>query len=152
MGAIGASREKRIRSDESYVEWNSNEKSAHLYSRVRRPGTLLGCINIRSGRRPLGAARPSFAARDCFARSQADYPIEVRLMTYMKLITKGTKHHLSESYQSSSDSLTLCGCVVTRPQSWKHISTLEGDECEQCAALAFRGDAAKKSGRVSVPR
>jgi hypothetical protein len=48
--------------------------------------------------------------------------------------------------------LTLCGCVVTRPQSWKQISTLEGDECEQCASLAFRGDAAKKSGRVSAPR
>ena len=73
-------------------------------------------------------------------------------MTYMKLITKGTKYHLSANYQSSSDSLTLCGCVVTRPQSWKQISTLEGDECEQCASLAFRGDAAKKCGRVPVPR
>jgi hypothetical protein len=63
-------------------------------------------------------------------------------MTYMKLVTAGMKHHLSATYHSSGDSLTLCGCVVTRPHSWKQIRSLEGDECEQCASLAFGGKAA----------
>lgn len=72
-------------------------------------------------------------------------------MTYMKLVTEGTKHHLSAMYQSSGDSLTLCGCVVTRPHSWKQIGSLEGDECEQCATLAFSGKAVV-SGRASAPR
>jgi hypothetical protein len=73
-------------------------------------------------------------------------------MTYMKLVTKGMKRHLSAAYYSSGDSLTLCGCVVTRPHSWKQIRTLEGDECERCAALAFRSNAAIMSGRVPAPR
>jgi hypothetical protein len=51
--------------------WMGTEKSANLYSTVRRPGTLLGCSIIRSGRRPFGAARPSFSTRGCFAKSQA---------------------------------------------------------------------------------
>ena len=72
-------------------------------------------------------------------------------MTYMKLVTEGMKHHLSATYQSSGDSLTLCGCVVTRPHSWKQIRSLEGDECEQCASLAFRGHAAV-SDRATTPR
>lgn len=73
-------------------------------------------------------------------------------MTYMKLITKGMKHHLSTAYESSGDSLTLCGCVVTRPHSWKQINTLEGDECERCASLAFRGNSAATSNRSPAPR
>ena len=73
-------------------------------------------------------------------------------MTYMKLVTEGMKHHLSANYQSSSDSLTLCGCIVTRPHSWKQISSLEGDECEQCASIAFRGKAAMTSNRPSASR
>ena len=72
-------------------------------------------------------------------------------MTYMKLVTEGTKHHLLAAYQSSGDSLTLCGCVVTRAHSWKQIRSLEGDECEQCASLAFSGNAAP-SKRASVQR
>jgi hypothetical protein len=72
-------------------------------------------------------------------------------MTYMKLVTEGMKHHLSARYESSGDSMTLCGCVVTRSQSWKQIRSLEGDECEQCASLAFRGGTAI-SGRASAPR
>jgi len=70
----------------------------------------------------------------------------------MKLITKGMKRHLSATYYSSSDCLTLCGCAVTRPQSWKQISTLEGDECERCASLAFRGNATKTPVRPLAPR
>jgi hypothetical protein len=54
-------------------------------------------------------------------------------------------------YQSAGDSLTLCGCVVTRAHSWKQIRSLEGDECEQCASLAFRGNAAP-SKRASAQR
>jgi hypothetical protein len=73
-------------------------------------------------------------------------------MTYMKLVTKGMKRHLSAAYYSSSDCLTLCGCAVTRPQSWKQISTLEGDECERFASLAFRGNTAITPGRTPVPR
>ena len=72
-------------------------------------------------------------------------------MTYMKLVSKGMKHHLAAMYQSSGNSLTLCGCVVTRPQSWKQIRSLEGDECKQCASLAFSGDAAR-SERLSASR
>jgi hypothetical protein len=72
-------------------------------------------------------------------------------MTYMKLVTEGAKHHLSANYQSSSDSLTLCGCVVTRAHSWKQIHTLEGDECEQCASRAFNGGAATTTDRASGP-
>ena len=57
----------------------------------------------------------------------------------MKLITEGVKHHLSPADQSGDESTTLCGCVVTRPQSWKRITSLEGDECPRCAQLAFWG-------------
>ena len=73
-------------------------------------------------------------------------------MTYMKLVTKGMKRHLSATYQSSGNSLTLCGCVVTRPQSWKQIRSLEGDECERCASLAFGSNAALTSSRAPAPR
>ena len=60
-------------------------------------------------------------------------------MTYMKLVTRGVKRHLSAAYQSSGDSVTLCGCVVTLPHSWKQISTLEGDECVKCAEKMGEG-------------
>jgi hypothetical protein len=60
----------------------------------------------------------------------------------MKLVTGGVKHHLSVVDQSPGESITLCGCVVTRPHSWKRIRGLEGDECEHCAELAFGGSAA----------
>jgi len=73
-------------------------------------------------------------------------------MKYMKLVTKGMKHHLSATYYSSGDCLTLCGCTVTRPHSWKQIRSLEGDECAQCASLAFRGSAAITADRAPAPR
>ena len=59
-------------------------------------------------------------------------------MTYMKLVTKGVKHHLAVADQASAGA-TLCGCTVTRSHSWKRIIGLEGDECRHCAALAFGG-------------
>jgi len=73
-------------------------------------------------------------------------------MSYMKLISRGVKHHLSAAYESSGESTTLCGCIVTRPHSWKRIGTLEGDECEQCAALAFSLHSAVLPRPDSVPR
>jgi len=60
------------------------------------------------------------------------------MITYMKLMTGGVKHHLVAADRSSSDS-TLCGCTVTRSHSWKSITRLEGDECEHCAEIAFGG-------------
>jgi hypothetical protein len=62
-------------------------------------------------------------------------------ITYLKLVTGGVKHHLCVAGQASTDSMTLCGCVVTRAQSWKQVKSLEGDECPQCADLAFGGSA-----------
>jgi len=73
-------------------------------------------------------------------------------MTYMKLVTKGMKRHLATTYLSSGDSLTLCGCVVTLPHSWKQIRSLEGDECERCAALAFSENAPIASDRAPAAR
>ena len=67
-------------------------------------------------------------------------------MTYMKLVTGGVKHHLSVADQPAGESITLCGCVLTRPHSWKRIRGLEGDECAHCAELAFGGRVA-----VSAP-
>jgi hypothetical protein len=58
-------------------------------------------------------------------------------MTYMKLVTGGVKHHLAVADCPPGESMTLCGCLVTQPHSWKLIGGLEGDECEQCAELAF---------------
>ena len=60
-------------------------------------------------------------------------------MNYMKLVTRGVKHHLCVADQPNGDSSTLCGCVVTRLHSWKRVRGLEGDECPVCAALAFGG-------------
>jgi len=63
-------------------------------------------------------------------------------MTYMKLVTGGVKHHLAVADQSSVET-TLCGCTVTQAHSWKRITGLEGDECEECAELAFGGSPAQ---------
>jgi hypothetical protein len=69
-------------------------------------------------------------------------------LTYLKLVRGGVKHHLCLVDQPPAESVTLCGCVVTRPQSWTHVSSLEGDECPQCAALAFGGGAPKSAPQV----
>jgi hypothetical protein len=73
-------------------------------------------------------------------------------MTYTKLVTGGVKHHLCVVDQPGGESLTLCGCVLTRAHSWKRIRGLEGDECVECAELAFGGDKpllAAQESRVS---
>src|ERR1700693_4530777 len=62
-------------------------------------------------------------------------------ITYLKLVTGGVRRHLCVADQASTDSITLCGCVVTRAQSWKQVKSLEGDECPHCADLAFGGGA-----------
>ena len=63
-------------------------------------------------------------------------------MTYIKLASGGVKrHHLVVAGPPSAEFVTLYGCVVTQPQSWKLIGRLEGDECERCADLAFSGTA-----------
>jgi hypothetical protein len=64
---------------------------------------------------------------------------------YMKIVTDGVAHHLLLMDQVSNESKTLCGSTVTQNHSWKRISALEGDECPQCAELAFNGNA-KKAG------
>jgi len=58
---------------------------------------------------------------------------------YMKIVTEGTAHHLFAVDQFSNDSKTLCGRTVTQLHSWKRIRGLEGDECPECADLAFGG-------------
>jgi hypothetical protein len=60
-------------------------------------------------------------------------------MNYMKLVTGGVKHHLCMVDQAGGESLTLCGCVLTRSHNWKRIRGLEGDECVECAKVAFGG-------------
>ena len=56
-------------------------------------------------------------------------------MTYTKFLTEGTNKHLALPTKDT----TLCGCVITRLDSWKRITALEGDECERCAEQAFSG-------------
>jgi hypothetical protein len=70
-------------------------------------------------------------------------------MTYMKLITGGVKRHLALADQPSTDS-TLCGCTVTGAHSWARIRGLEGDECLQCAELAFGVDASRRALAAGV--
>jgi hypothetical protein len=65
----------------------------------------------------------------------------ITVMTYMKLVTGGVKHHLCPADLPGNDSDTLCGCTVTRSHNWKRVSQLEGDECPGCAARAFGGRA-----------
>jgi len=73
------------------------------------------------------------------------------MTTYMKLVTGGVKHHLVVADQASTES-TLCGCTVTRWQSSRRITRLEGDECEHCAGLAFGSErrAASKGAFLST--
>jgi hypothetical protein len=56
---------------------------------------------------------------------------------YMKIVTEGATRHLCLVDQAPDDSKTLCGRTITQSQSWRRINSLEGDECRQCAALAF---------------
>ena len=58
---------------------------------------------------------------------------------YMKIVTEGTVRHLCVLHQTDDDSKTLCGRTVTQDNSWKLIRSLEGDECLECADLAFGG-------------
>ena len=57
----------------------------------------------------------------------------------MKIVTADAVRHLCVLDQFSNDMETLCGCTVTQLQSWKRITSLEGDECGQCADVAFDG-------------
>jgi len=72
-------------------------------------------------------------------------------MTYMKLVTGGVKRHLAAGDQPSAESVTLCGCAVTRSHSWKLIGALEGDECHHCAELAFGGRAGRQPAKRNPP-
>ena len=65
---------------------------------------------------------------------------------YMKIVTEGTVHHLCVMNHSADDSMTLCGRTVTQNHSWKLIRCLEGDECLECAELAFSGMAREPTG------
>ena len=56
-------------------------------------------------------------------------------MTYTKFLTQGTSKHLA----LPDKDMTLCGRVITRLDSWKRITALEGDECEKCVEQAFAG-------------
>lgn len=68
-------------------------------------------------------------------------------MTYLKLVTAGVNHHLVVADQPAGESITLCGCVVTRPHHLKRISGLEGDECQRCVELAFGGSADRRKAQ-----
>jgi hypothetical protein len=59
----------------------------------------------------------------------------------MKIVTEGVTRHLCSIGESSDEAKTLCGRTVTQNHSWKLIRALEGDECPQCAELAFNGKA-----------
>jgi hypothetical protein len=54
-------------------------------------------------------------------------------MTYAKFLTQETNKHLALPDRD----MTLCGRAITRLNSWKLITALEGDECERCAEQAF---------------
>jgi hypothetical protein len=72
-------------------------------------------------------------------------------MTYMKLITGGVRRHLAVADQLSAESITLCGCTVTRSHSWKRVGELEGDECQHCAELAFGSNAHRREATQNPP-
>ena len=72
-------------------------------------------------------------------------------MTYMKLVTGGVKRHLTAGDRPSAESVTLCGCAVTRSHSWKLIGALEGDECQHCAELAFGGTVDRRPAKQNPP-
>ena len=52
-------------------------------------------------------------------------------------LARGSKRHLMKP-GPLKEGTTLCGCVVTGGYGWLRISALEGDECEECAALSFQ--------------
>jgi hypothetical protein len=58
-------------------------------------------------------------------------------MTYLKMISEGTRKHLIAADQRLDEVVTLCGCTVTRPGNCKAVTALEGDECEKCASVSF---------------
>ena len=72
-------------------------------------------------------------------------------MRYMKLITGGVRHHLARTDQPPAELLTLCGCAVTGPHSWTQLGALTGDECENCAQIAFGGSAGRTASRKPAP-
>ena len=58
-------------------------------------------------------------------------------MTYLKMTSRDATKHLISAEQGLDDVTTLCGCTVTRSCTWVAVTTLEGDECEKCAAVSF---------------
>jgi len=58
---------------------------------------------------------------------------------YMKIVTEGVPRHLYVMNSFSYEAKTVCGLILTEYHSWKRIRAPEGDECKQCAALAFNG-------------
>lgn len=58
------------------------------------------------------------------------------MKTHVKLLSGATRHLAMASDPSQADT-TLCGCGVTRTVMWKVITSLEGDECPECAERAF---------------
>ena len=65
---------------------------------------------------------------------------------YMKVVTGEAARHLCALDRFSNDPKTLCGGTVTQSQSWKRIRALEGDECPQCAVLAFNEKGTASTG------
>ena len=55
----------------------------------------------------------------------------------MKIVTQGVPHHLCVMDSVSYESKAVCGIILTGDHIWKGIRALEGDECPQCAKLAF---------------
>ena len=66
-------------------------------------------------------------------------------MTYLKLVARGSKRHLMKPDQLT-EGTTLCGCIVTDGHALLRISRLEGDECEECAALSFQAPSQAPDG------
>jgi hypothetical protein len=76
---------------------------------------------------------------------------ELTAMTYMKLVT-GSVKHLATGDQPAPESITLCGCTVTRSLSWRRVGRLEGDECPRCAELAFGSEVRVRSNGAAGSR
>lgn len=72
-------------------------------------------------------------------------------MTYLKLVTHGSKRHLMKPDQLEAGT-TLCGCLVTDGHAWRRISALDGDECERCAALSFWAPAQAAEDSSAEPK
>jgi len=71
---------------------------------------------------------------DCLPPPNGAAGVFEELMTYTKFLTQ--EKHLALPDRD----MTLCGCAITRLNSWKRITALEGDECERCAKQAFGRD------------